>query len=68
MNSAKLDMMDLERLMQHSNTKIFKEETLLNRTVIVTLILDTLEKGITSFSKKKKNLRAFDPLLISVKK
>ena len=54
MNSAKLDMMDLERLMQHSNTKIFKEETLLNRTVIVTLILDTLEKGITSFSKKKK--------------
>ena len=45
MNSAKLDMMDLERLMQHSNTKIFKEETLLNRTVIVTLILDTLEKG-----------------------
>ena len=67
MNSAKLDMMDLERLMQHSNTKIFKEETLLNRTVIVTLILDTLEKGITSFSKKK-NLRAFDPLLISVKK
>ena len=59
MNSAKLDMMDLERLMQHSNTKIFKEETLLNCTVIVTLILDTLEKGRTSFSKKKRKKKTF---------
>ena len=44
MNPAKLDMMDLERLMQHNKIKIFKEETLLNCTVIVTLILDTSGK------------------------